>query len=232
MRIRPALIVLMMCMLFFSAVFAQNNYNFSKINIENGLSHNQVNAILKDGDGFLWFGTMAGLNRYDGYSFKVFRRQTNDSFSLYNNAIYSLYELPDDKMWVSTGTLPCIYDSYTEKFDPAYPAYLNSLSLPGNPVINIVKGNNGKYWFLYDSLGLYLYSSNDKKGRLFKQNYQSKSSEKITAIAETKDEKLWMVHQDGLLQQYDIKSNKLIFSSNAFQKLNKGNVSYNLLLDS
>ena len=220
------------CLLLSVSLFAQSEHNnFSKLDIYNGLSHNQVNAILKDPDGFLWFGTMAGLNRYDGYSFKVFRRQPNDSTSLYNNSIYALYELPDGKIWITTGTLPCIYNSYTEKFDPAYPGYLNSLGLPNHTVTNIVKGNNGKYWFLYDSLGLYLYSSIDEKGRLFKQNFKSSASEKITAIAETKDEKLWMVYQDGLLQQYDLKSNKIIFSSTVLQKLNKGNISYSLLLD-
>ena len=213
------------------SLFAQSEYNFSKLDTYTGLSHNQVNAILKDPDGFLWFGTMAGLNRYDGYSFKVFRRQPNDSSSLYNNSIYSLYELPNGKMWVTTGTLPCIYDSYTEKFDSAYSGYLNSLGLPSKTVINIVKGNNRKYWFLYDSLGLYLYSGIDKKGSLFKQNFKSSPTEKITAMAETKDEKIWLVYQDGLLQQYDIKSNKIIFSSTALQKMSRGNISYNLLVD-
>ena len=57
------------------SVFAQNeHYNFSKLDTYTGLSNNQVNAILKDQDGFLWFGTMSGLNRYDGYSYRVFRK--------------------------------------------------------------------------------------------------------------------------------------------------------------
>ena len=46
------------------SVFAQSEqYNFYKLDNYRGLSHNQVNAILKDQDGFLWFGTMSGLNR-------------------------------------------------------------------------------------------------------------------------------------------------------------------------
>ena len=46
------------------SVFAQSeHYNFYKLDNYRGLSHNQVNAILKDQDGFLWFGTMSGLNR-------------------------------------------------------------------------------------------------------------------------------------------------------------------------
>jgi signal transduction histidine kinase/ligand-binding sensor domain-containing protein/DNA-binding response OmpR family regulator len=216
----------MMFMSFLSTAYSQNNYNFSKIGIEDGLSHNQVTAILKDADGFLWFGTMSGLNRYDGYSFKIFRKQLNDSSSLFNNSIESLYELPNGKIWIAAGANPCIYNSHTEKFDSAS-SYLSSLGLPDSTVINIVKGNNGRYWFLYDSLGLYLYSDSEKKSKQFRQ---FNPSEKIASIGETKDGKLWLVYEDGLLQQYDLKSNKIIFSSNALQKLNN-KISYNFLID-
>ena len=84
------------------SVFAQGEYyNFYKLDNYTGLSHNQVNALLKDQDGFLWFGTMSGLNRYDGYSYRVFRKNYNDSSSLLDNNVQSLYELPDGKMWVN-----------------------------------------------------------------------------------------------------------------------------------
>ena len=69
--------------------FSQSGaYNFSKLDTYTGLSHNQVNAILKDQDGFLWFGTMSGLNRYDGYSCRIFRKSYNDSSSLLENYIH------------------------------------------------------------------------------------------------------------------------------------------------
>jgi hypothetical protein len=47
------------------------------LDINNGLSHNQVNCIYKDSKGFMWFGTIAGLNRYDGYTFKVFKQRAD-----------------------------------------------------------------------------------------------------------------------------------------------------------
>src|ERR1035437_1981810 len=95
-------------------IFAQNeHYNFSKLDTYTGLSNNQVNAVLKDQDGFLWFGTMSGLNRYDGYSCRVFRKNYNDSSSLLNNSIQSLYELPDGTIWLVTMGGTCIYNSHT-----------------------------------------------------------------------------------------------------------------------
>lgn len=59
---------------------AQNDqFQFSRLDINNGLSHNQVNSILKDSKGFMWFGTLSGLNRYDGYKFKIFKHSSSDT---------------------------------------------------------------------------------------------------------------------------------------------------------
>ena len=162
-----------------------------------------------------------------GYFVKI----TMTATSLLDNSIQSLYELPDGKMWVLTMGGTCIYNSHTEKFDADYYDYLQSLGLPSGTIINIVKGNNGRYWFLYDNLDLYLYSGTDKKAKSFRQNLNFNSSERITSIKETKDGKLWLVYQNGFLQQYDINLNKIIFSSTALQNLNKGNNPYNLFID-
>jgi ligand-binding sensor domain-containing protein len=214
------------------SLFAQNgHYNFSKLNKYNGLSNNQVNAILKDPGGFLWFGTTSGLNRYDGFSFKIYRKKPNDSTELFDDYILSLYELPNGKMWVATRGGPFIYDSYNEKFDGSYGNYLQTLGLPSGNIGSIVKGGNGRYWFLYDSLDLYVYSSSDHSAKSFGHFLNYSRSEKIAAIKETTDGKLWLVYQNGFLQLCDIRSNKVIFSSTVLQQLNKGNIQYRLLVD-
>ena len=213
-------------------VFAQSDhYNFSKLDMHNGLSHNRVNAVLKDPDGFLWFGTMSGLNRYDRYSCRVYRKNHNDSTSLKENNVLSLYELPDRKMWVSTGAGPCIYNPDTEKFDADYFNYLQLLGLPPGTVMTIIKGNDGRYWFLYNDLGLYLYSAAEKRAKPFIRQNTLNPPEKITSVKETKDGKLWIVYQNGLLQEYDIASDKVIFSSTALQEQHTGNNSHNLFID-
>ncbi|MEO5942417.1 MAG: two-component regulator propeller domain-containing protein, partial [Ferruginibacter sp.] len=214
------------------SAFAQSeHYNFSKLDTYTGLSNNQVNAILKDQDGFLWFGTMSGLDRYDGYSYRVFRKNYNDSSSLPDNSIQSLYELPGGKMWVSTMGGGCIYNSATEKFDADINGYLQSLGLPSGTVVNIVKGNNGRYWFLYDNLELHSYSGTDKKSRSLRLNLGVNSLDRISSIKETKDGKLWLVSQNGFLQEYDMNSNKIIFSSTVIQNLNKEDNPFYLNID-
>ncbi len=192
-------------------------YNFSKLNTGNGLSHNQVNAVIKDGDGFLWIGTSYGLNRYDGYSCKVFRKDHNDSTSLRDNNIVSFYELPDRKIWISTMSGPCIYNPDTEKFEANFNNYLSSIGLPAGTITSVVKGKHDRYWFLYENKGLYLYVSRDKKISAFNPRMAVPSTEKIAAVQESADGNLWLVYQSGRLLEYNLKSEKVIFSSTAFQ---------------
>jgi len=208
------------------------DYNFSKLSTNNGLSHNQVNAILKDADGFLWFGTVSGLNRYDGYSFKTFRKKPNDSTSLTDNNVLSLYQLPDNKMAVITRAGVCVYNSNTGKFQAGFEPFLHSVGLPSGSIKNVIKGKGERYWFLYDSLGLYLYPGLEKKAKSITRQLNLSSSLKISAVKETNDNKLWIVYRDGFLQQYDLKSNRVIFSSRALQKVTSGNIAYSLFTDS
>jgi len=107
---------------------------------------------------------------------------------------------------------------------------LQSLGLPNYHIINITKGNNGRYWFVYDNQELYVYSDVDKRAKTFTHNLQTLPS--ISAVRETKDGKLWVVYQNGYLEEYDLNSGKIIFASAALKNLNKENNTYNLVIDS
>lgn len=207
--------------------FAQTApYNFSKLDIYSGLSHNQVTAILKDTDGYLWFGTVSGLNRYDGYTCKVLRSRQNDSTSLADNYVLSLYELPEEKMWVATKGGPSVYDSRTERFTTNDNAYLKSLGLPAGAMHNITKGHNGRYWFLYENGDLFLYAGKHAK------KITTTATDKIIAVGETTAGKLWQLQQNGVLQEYDIPAGKTVSASTALQQLAKGYYPTNLFVDS
>jgi signal transduction histidine kinase/ligand-binding sensor domain-containing protein/DNA-binding response OmpR family regulator len=88
----------------------------TQIGINEGLSNNSVRCILRDHKGFMWFGTFDGLNRYDGYSIKVFRNEVNDSNSLINPFIYVLSEDHEGRLWIGTRGGLSIYNSLTDKF--------------------------------------------------------------------------------------------------------------------
>lgn len=91
--------------------------SFKHLTAENGLSNNDVNTLIQDRTGFIWFGTEEGLNRYDGYSFKIFRNDPEDSNSVSDNSIRALAEDRHGNLWIGTkkGTVDK-FDPVTEKF--------------------------------------------------------------------------------------------------------------------
>src|SRR5690554_6913669 len=69
------------------------------LTVEEGLSHNEVTSIVQDQDGFIWIGTRGGLNRYDGYEFKIFNQVPGDTNSLVNPSVESLFVDSKGNLW-------------------------------------------------------------------------------------------------------------------------------------
>ena len=86
------------------------------LDISDGLSNNSVTTIFQDSDGYMWFGTYDGLNRYDGYNFKVFRNRINDKKSLLFNTIYNIEGDSKKNIWVGGSNGICIYNKTTATF--------------------------------------------------------------------------------------------------------------------
>lgn len=81
---------------------SERRLEFESFTVNDGLSQNFVTCILQDYQGFLWFGTRDGLNRYDGYQFKVYSFDAEDTTSISANTIQSLYEDKGGNLWVGT----------------------------------------------------------------------------------------------------------------------------------
>src|SRR5690349_5660030 len=77
---------------FSNRVYATDYPVTTYLGIDQGLSNNSVRCIYQDRRGFMWFGTYDGLNRYDGYTFKVFRNNFKNATSLINNWINAIDE--------------------------------------------------------------------------------------------------------------------------------------------
>jgi len=80
----------------------QASLHFENLASAQGLSQTSVQAILQDHQGFMWFGTQDGLNRFDGYAFTHLKHQTKNPESLSDNWIRSLYEDPAGILWIGT----------------------------------------------------------------------------------------------------------------------------------
>ncbi|HYX08060.1 MAG TPA: two-component regulator propeller domain-containing protein [Bacteroidales bacterium] len=125
------------------ALSASDNLNVELFTINNGLSQTRVNALLLDSKGFLWVGTQDGLNRFDGYNFKVFRHQPLDSSSISNNFINSITEDSKGNIWIATNNGLNRYNSSSGDFT----RYLNSQNDPASII------NNQVYYVYADSKG-------------------------------------------------------------------------------
>ena len=89
---------------------------FKILDARQGLTSSQVNCILKDSRGFMWFGTPAGLYRYDGYVYKHFQCDSQDGSSLPDSYIESIQEMDGD-LWIKTPADYCIYHPQSESFE-------------------------------------------------------------------------------------------------------------------
>ncbi len=92
------------------------SYDFRHYSIENGLSQSVVNCISRDNEGYLWFGTQNGLNRFDGYSFKKYIYNPTDTGSISDNWIFSIAQDLDNNLWFATKSGLNRYDKKTGKF--------------------------------------------------------------------------------------------------------------------
>ena len=90
--------------------------DFGYMSISDGLSQMSVSAIVQDSDGYMWFGTRDGLNRYDGREFKIYRNDIEDTLSLSDNYIKILVADNNGDLWIGTANGLNHYDSSTERF--------------------------------------------------------------------------------------------------------------------
>ena len=82
-------------------IFAQKpSIQFTHLNVEDGLSQSTVFSIIQDRDGFMWFGTEDGLNRYDGYNFHIFKTDLSDTNSLISNFVTALHQDKNGFIWI------------------------------------------------------------------------------------------------------------------------------------
>ncbi|MBD1363117.1 response regulator [Mucilaginibacter sp. ZT4R22] len=224
-------------------IFACNNslgqssqYRFSQLDVSNGLSHNQVNSVFKDSGGFIWFGTASGLNRFDGYTFKVFRHDVNNKNSIKGDFIYRVFEGPNKKLWISTRSGFCFYDPDTEQFNDDMSLLLRPLKLPVNlSVTKIMQTSAVDFWFLSPDSGIYRYNTLSKQTKHYYHHNSSNPSlysNSITDITVDSKRNIWIVYSNGTVETLDIKADKITYHTDVFSKIAKSkNGQYSLIID-
>ena len=135
---------------------------FRRLDTRDGLSNSQVNCVYRDSRGYLWIGTAYGLNRYDGYRFKVFYSNKRDTTSMRDNLTEQIMESYDGKLWLKQGMNYCVFDPVTEKFERNASRELASFGINGG-VERLYIDAKKRYWVKVYDKGVYCYNPHTKK---------------------------------------------------------------------
>ncbi len=168
---------------------------FDHLNIENGLSQNAGLAIFQDSRGYLWFGTQDGLNRYDGYTFKIYKNDPDDLKSLSHNSILALAEDKNASLWIGTcGGGLNRFDPTTETFVRYHHDSNNPSSLSDDTVTSIKQDSSGVFW-IGTLDGLDRYNPKTDSFDHFKNDPNdpaSLSSNVVSVVFEDSKHQLWI----------------------------------------
>ncbi len=160
--------------------YAQNtNIKVRHIKIGDTFAKNEIRSIIQDQKGFMWFATKSCLYRYNGYSFKQFKNNPDNKYSLSNDAIETLFEDKKGMIWVGTENGLNKFNPDTEKFSIYKQKPDDSTSISNNIIYSICEDSFGFIWIGTDN-GLnkfdtsnehfYHYFNNDKDSSSLSEN--------------------------------------------------------------
>lgn len=173
--------------LLFAASSSFGQYYFKQYQVDDGLAHNAVTAIIQDSKGLIWIGTRDGINRFDGYTFKTCENKKNKFGRIGNNVINTIAEDKNGMIWVGTGKGLFKYDPYKERFFEIETA-------PKEYTSNLIVDEKNNLWFLVNfSLCKYTPAEN---------RFESLKTP-ASCIALDAEKNLWMGDNDGNISIYN-----------------------------
>ncbi|MGL4878889.1 ligand-binding sensor domain-containing protein, partial [Paraclostridium dentum] len=205
-------LIIIFCGINLDLTYAYNDMSFKNITIEDGLSQSSVNTLYQDTNGYMWIGTNDGLNRYNGYDFKVYSYNDKDKNSISNNFIIDVTEDNSGNIWVGTANgLSKInlktgnINNYLDRNDNGNLLHYNIRD------ILVTKDNR---IIVATSNGLNLYDKeNDKFKRVLSSENQL-TNQMINSLTEDEKGNIWIGTDKGL-DKYDANfKNRLEFYQN------------------
>jgi PAS domain S-box-containing protein len=171
---------------------------FTRLSVEDGLSQGTVQAVLQDHVGFFWLGTDEGLNRFDGYSFRVFEYDPEDAASLPHSMISALHEDREKRLWVGTHAGLASFDRATETFTRVRSVRERVTSIVEEPDGTLWIGSVGEGVFRRDArTGAYVaYAPDPGKPA-------SLASHLVSVLLRDRSRRLWIGTRDGGLDMLE-----------------------------
>ncbi|MGL4849805.1 MAG: ligand-binding sensor domain-containing protein [Clostridium sp.] len=182
-----------------NAIEEEENIRFKNITISDGLSQGSVYSILQDSNGYMWFGTNDGLNRYDGYSFEILKGSEDDNSKIYSGIIGSLIEDDNGEIWVGTSSGLNKVNGKSLEVTRIESDIEDEKKISNSHILDIYKDSDGDIWIGTED-GLNLYSKENKTFKKFFNSSEkdSLSNNFINSITEGKKGEFWIATSDGL----------------------------------
>lgn len=176
------------------------------LGIENGLSNNVVNSLYLDHFGFMWMGTYDGLNRYDGYHFKIFRNAWGDKNSLANNHITFLSGDRENRVWIGTQKGISYYDYADSKFHLLDYIENSQLTRITSAITSIATNAKGTY-IATDENGLFVLKAGKKVADRI--TFGKNVNYSVRALFSQNEQFVWLYIKDIGLCLFNANSNTI-----------------------
>jgi ligand-binding sensor domain-containing protein len=171
-------------------VIAGSDIRFTRFSPADGLSQIRVSDIVQDDQGFLWFGTQYGLNRYDGYNFRVLIHDLRNANSLSGVYIYALFKDRNGILWIGC-------DQFLNRFEPATETFTRYPI----PFVNHISQDSAGVLWLATGRGLYSLDASTGRIRAFihsDNDPSSLSSNAVKSSGEDREGNFWFANSEGL----------------------------------
>jgi len=205
MKTLPKHLILFFFLLLANLLLAQSEQIFfEQITTRDGLSQNDINDIYQDSRGFMWFGTNEGLNKYDGYSFTIYKPDPNTPGAINSNLAFTITEDQNADLWIgTTGSGINHFDREKERFTSYLQEPGNKNSLISDHVTTIHADEQGFLWVGTRAGLCYLDLNQKEKGFTHVEFHDSSDGSNnlyVNALYDDGKGNLWVGSNQGLWQ--------------------------------
>jgi signal transduction histidine kinase/ligand-binding sensor domain-containing protein/response regulator of citrate/malate metabolism len=175
--------------------------SFQHLTVDNGLAQSDVRAVLQDSQGFMWFGTEAGLDRYDGYELRHFTQHSGEK-GLSGDYVYALKNDRDGKIWIVLKNAGLAsFDPRTEHFKSYHHLDSDPRSIATDAVRDVLIDHSGQVWVATTGGGVDILDPVNGVAQHFKHSDadpKSLANDRINAITQDLAGHIWLATDKGL----------------------------------
>lgn len=219
---RYVLVVFIFLLQIFSEkVAAQQHYFFTNYTVDEGLSGNAVNCIIKDRDGYLWIGTESGLNRFNGYDFVNYKSLAGDSTTIPSNSIHGFLIDHNGTLWIATGWGVCSFNKNANNFKRYYFRQADGRKNFTLEFINLFQDSRRNIWAATVGNGLLKYNTSSEIFESAHQLFMEDNKNQTMSITEDVDSTLWIMgynylfHYNSVTNEIKAYDNRIKAENNA-----------------